>query len=423
MKLLEILKKIPAKPGIYFFKDQEREVLYVGKARNLRQRVTSYFLPSVVLGSKTKDLATQVESIDYQIVESEFDALLLEAEVIKKFQPKYNFRLKDDKSFLYIKITEEIFPRVYPARKESGGFGPLPQARIVRGVLRQIRLIFPFRSCRTLPKKACLYFDLGLCPAPCLGKISPRGYRRQIKAIKALLEGKSQKLIKILNSQMRQKAQEASFEEAAKLRDQIAKIEWLIKSRPTTTDYLENPNLVEDLRTAEAKDLYIKLKTELPNFSFPPERIEAYDVSSIGGKKATGSLVVFDSGEADKGSYRRFRIKFSSKPNDVAMIKEMLVRRLTHDEWEKPDLVLVDGGKGQVSAVLEALNQAHSKIPVIGLAKRLEEVIFKSKKGEWKVEKFSPPSPALNLLKRVRDEAHRFALTYHRHLRESLTLG
>lgn len=410
------LEKIPVKPGVYFFINEKDEVLYVGKARNLKQRVKSYFLLSLLLGAKTQKLVSQIKKVDFLLAESEFEALLLEAALIKKFQPKYNSRLKDDKSFLYIKITDEEFPRVYPARKIEGGWGPFPKAQTVRQILRFIRQIFPYRSCRKLPQKPCLYFDLRLCPAPCFGKIKKPEYRRAILAIKSLLQEKSKKLIIQLNAKMEKHAQKNEFETAAKIRDQITKINYLLESRHPVTSYLENPNLVEDLRIEELSDLRAQLEPYLAFLGPKLGRIEAYDISNLSGKKPTGSMVVFLKGEPEKALYRRFRIKFEEKPNDVGMIKEILRRRFRHEEWELPDLILIDGGKGQVTAVKEVLRERRLRIPFLGLAKRWETLIIPQKQGFVNLD-LPPDSPSLNLLKRLRDEAHRFALAYHRKLR------
>lgn len=413
--LRENCRQIPNKPGVYFFRDRSGRVLYVGKARNLHQRVRSYFLPSLLQGPRTQNLVNRVEKIDFQVAESEFDALLLEAMLIKKYQPKFNSKLKDDKSFLYIKVTSEEFPRVYPARKISDGYGPFPQARTVRQILKFLRQIFPYRSCRKLPKKTCLYFDLKLCPGPCEGKTGKNEYRKTIRALRGLLEGRSEKVRQDLALEMQQKAARHLFEEAARIRDQKQKIEWLGTFRQSIASYLENPNLIEDIRAQESEELLRIIKPHLLVRS-ALTRIEAYDVSNIKGKQATGSLVVFVQGEPEKASYRRFKIKFVKRPNDVAMIEEMLKRRFKHPEWETPDLILVDGGKGQVGAVREVLRQEKLKIPFIGLAKRWETLVIPQPEG-FKQLRLPGNSPGLSLLKRIRDEAHRFALTYHRKLR------
>lgn len=362
--------------------------------------------------------------MDYILVESEFEALLLEASLIKKKQPKYNIRLKDDKSSLYIKITQEIYPRVFASRKGEGGFGPFPKTKTVRSVLRTLRRIFPFRSCRQLPSKPCLYFYLKLCPGICFrhSRAEEKSYRKTILYLQGLLNQKRKKVIESLKKEMEKAAREENFELAKDLRDKIWQIDWLIKKRHTADEYLENPHLLSELRQKELLDLaqILKVRSSL-------RRIEGFDISNIVGKMATGGMVVFLDGEEDKSFYRRFRIKTKKTPDDVAMVKEVLSRRLKHQEWQFPDLIFIDGGKGQVAGAIKVLNKLNLKIPVVGLVKRIETLIvpeLKMKSEKLKVEfvevNLPQDSPALNLLKRIRDEAHRFARSYHLKLRERL---
>lgn len=409
------LKSLPHKPGVYLFKNTEGEILYVGKAINLKNRVKSYFQGSGI-GHKTQVLVNRIAKIEHIVVESELEALLLEAKLIKQYQPKYNSRLKDDKSFLYIKITDEEIPRVYPSRKEEGGYGPFPKASIVRQILRQVRPIFPYCSCLKT-KRNCLFIDLRLCPGPRQGKIELKQYKKTISSLRNLFEGKSQKLITALTKQMNQQAREENYEKAAELRDQIGKLKYLTSSYHPTSQYLENPNLVEDLREEECLDLFNQLKEQLTALNNPPRRIEAFDISNLQGKLATGSMVVFLNGEPNKNRYRRFKIKLPSKPNDIAMMEEVLKRRLQHEDWDLPDLILIDGGKGQVGTALRVLKNLNLNIPTVGLAKREEEIIVQGKNQTWHIKRLDRTSPSLNLLRRIRDEAHRFALAYHRKLR------
>ncbi len=353
------------------------------------------------------------------MVESEFEGLLLEASLIKKYQPKYNVRLKDDKSPLYIKITEEKFPRVFPARKNEGGYGPYPQAKTVRTILKFLRRIFPYRSCKKIPKKPCLYFHLKLCPGVCINQSEKdkKNYQKTIKHLKNLLERKSSKVIKELKKEMNKSAENEEFEKAREIRDKVSQIEWLIQKRHLVDEYLENPYLLEDIRQRELKEV-----KKILNLKKIPKRIEGFDISNILGGKASGGMVVFLDGEPEKSLYRRFKIKTEEKPNDIAMIKEVISRRLKHKEWEMPNLILVDGGKGQVKGAMEILRLFRLKIPVVGLAKKLEILIFpkiepNESKLKFKEIKLPNDSLALNLLKRIRDEAHRFAHLYHLKLR------
>ncbi len=409
-----LLKNLPRQPGVYLFKTRGGQVLYVGKARNLNQRIRSYFLPKLISGAKTQKLVEQIENVECLVVESEFEALLLEAEMIKKLKPKYNSRLKDDKSFLYIQMTKEDFPRVAPARKIEEGFGPFPHARTVRQILKDLRRIFPYRSCPRMPKKPCLFADLKLCAAPCSHQTTAKEYQKMIRHFKNLLQRKTSKVLKLMEKEMREQAQAQNFEKAAQARDKLEHLRWLLSSRQPIASYLENPDLAQDLRQKENRELGKIIG------SGEVGRLEAYDISHWQGKKATGSLVVFLGGQPAKADYRRFRIRMKTIGDDPGMMKEMIKRRLNHPEWEKPDLILVDGGKGQISATLVALAEKGSKIPVIGLAKKEETLILpvQQKPGHgFRQISLPKDSAALNLLRRVRDEAHRFALAYHRRLR------
>lgn len=389
----------------------------MGKAAILRERVKSYFNPNL-LGAKTQMLVAQIKKIEHIVADSEFEALLLEAALVKKYNPKYNSRLKDDKSFLYIKITNGESPRIYPARKTQGGYGPFPSASVVKHLLRQIRPIFPYCSCK-ISKKSCLYVGLGLCPGPYHSEIDKKNYRKTICNIKKLFEGKSNKLIRQLYIDMNQTSKIEDFEKAAIIRDQITRLNWLKTPRHLAAEYLANPNLIEDLRKEEQEDLQNELGKHLTSLS-SVSRIEAYDISNISGVKATGSMVVFMNAEPDKSEYRKFKIKSVRGSNDIAMMREMLKRRFNHIEWDLPGLILIDGGKGQVNAILKVLKERKLEIPVIGLTKRLEEIVV-PQDGKFKVLRFASNRPALNLLKRLRDEAHRFARGYHLKLREKIS--
>lgn len=423
---------LPTRPGVYLFKDSAGRVLYIGKAVNLKARVKSYFQKSVKLGPKTTALINQTAKIDHIPVESEFEALLLEAALIKKHQPRYNSRAKDDKRPLYIKITKEEFPKVTTARakdldEKAIFFGPFPYAQTVRQVLRILRRIFPFCSCKKNKGKPCLYWHIGLCnPSPRIiikqppkvASFQKRIYQKNIRYLTSFLKRKKSSLISQLKKEMEITARNENFEEAAKIRNQIERLEFITQPHRRIADYLANPNLLVDQRQEELRQLYNKLKQHFDKLKWPLQRIEAYDISNIRGKKATGSMIVFIDGEPEKTEYRRFKIRFEQKPDDVAMIKEVLKRRFAHQDWDYPNLIVVDGGKGQVNGAREILSQYKlRRIPIIGLVKRKEKVIIPGK--EVKLPK---DSPALHLLRRLRDEAHRFALFYHRTLRAKTIL-
>ncbi len=413
---------IPHKPGVYIFKDSKKRILYVGKAVDLKSRVSSYFKKKVD-SLKTAALAQEIVSTETIVVSSEIEALILEANLIKKYKPPYNIKLIDDKDFLYIKITKEVFPKIITARKnELRGtkkfFGPFPSSRIVCETLRKLRRIFPWCSLALQgqalqTRRACFYYHLGLCQGPCAGKISQKDYAKIIRRFIKFMEGKKDELISELVSEMESYSKEREYEKAGGIKKIIQGIQYLTSST-SIKGYLENPNFLENLN----KEALLSLKKDL-NLSKIPQRIEGYDISNIQGKDATGSMVVLTSGEIDKSQYRIFRIRMENKPNDVGMHKEMIRRRLKHKEWPFPDLIIVDGGRGQAKGVeLEILNLKFG-IPVFGLAKKMEWLY----PPEGQIIKLSKRSISLKLLQKLRDESHRFAVNYHRQLHQRSILN
>lgn len=418
--------KLPAFPGIYKFFSGDNNLLYVGKAKNLKNRVSSYFLDKV-LDPKTQQLVSQIHHIEVIPVSSEFEALLLEAKFIKDTQPKYNVVWRDDKHFLYVKITKERFPKILLARKNDGDgdfFGPFPSGTTVREVLSYIRTIFPYCTQKETAKRACFYNHLGLCN-PCPAEVMKkrgekfklllRQYRDNIANIRQILRGKVAKARKILDVEMQTFSRGENYEKAGIYRDKLMQLDYLTKHYIPTDSYLENPKLLSKIRQNEETELITLLKQYYPRL-LRLKHIECYDISNISGKLATGSMVSFQNGEPCKDLYRRFRIRFTSSPDDFAMIREVISRRLSHTEWELPDMIIIDGGKPQLIALNKALGARGILIPNIGLAKVYEEIIVL--KGNF-YEKIKLPtdSPALNLVKRLRDEAHRFAHSYHSLLR------
>ncbi len=433
-------EKIPHKPGIYIFKGKSGSVLYVGKAIDLFHRVSSYFSTSHMSSGNTKVavLIKQIRSLDTIIVESELEALILEANLIKKYLPRFNVRLVDDKDYLYIKVTKEKFPRIITARKKDlpAGrqglkalkyFGPFPSSTTVKKTLKALRRVFPW--CSNPPKlsfqsrivkvnpirdwkanwktRSCFYYHLGLCPGPCAGKISQEDYRKIIKRFIKLMEGKKDELISDLQKEMISSSNNLDFEKAGNDKKTILGIEYLT-SPNRIQNYLENPNYQEDLTQKGLNEL-----KEVLGLEELPLRIEGYDVSNIQGKQASGSMVVLTNGEIDKSQYRKFKIRLSGKPNDYAMHKEMIARRINHKDWPYPQMFLIDGGKGQVSAVLSVLRQKSIDIPVFGLAKRMERIYDLG----GNVIKLKKDSLSLRMVQKLRDESHRFAVKYHRYLR------
>lgn len=398
----------------------------MGKAKNLRKRVSSYFL-NKDLGAKTQALVEKVDRIETMLTDSELESLLLEANLIKKYNPKYNIRLTDGKSYIRAKITigEEI-PKVLVARREEDPksiyFGPFPSSNDLKIVLKIIRRIFPYQGVANHPKRNCLYFHLGLCPCPPMftSDTQTKEYRKNIKYIVQFFQGETKKIIKELEKERDQESKNENFEKAASLQKKIDAIVLVTTPRKTAFDYEMNPNLRSDMRNEELEDLKKALVSNGVSVN-KLERIECYDISNISGKFATGSMVVFTNGEKDSGEYRRFKIKRPPVvvPNDFAMMREVIKRRLTHDEWPYPDLIIVDGGKGQISSASKALFENNIEIPLIGIAKR-EELLITT---DFKVIRLSKTSKGLTLVRRIRDEAHRFAITYHKKLRAKYLLA
>jgi len=404
MNIKEQVKLLPLTSGVYLMKDAKGKVIYVGKAVCLRKRVQSYFRKKTD-GVKTDRLVADIKKVDYIPTHSEAEALILEASLIKKYLPKYNIDLRDDKTYPLIEITIEKFPRVSVVRprekkKKAKYYGPYVNAKLIREALTIIRKIFPFRTCEPFPKKECLDYHMGLCDAPCIGNIGQKNYKKNIRNILLILEGKKDKLYRDLKKEMNSLSKDKKFEKAARVRDQIRSIGALYSGTKDINFYKE----IEQLQ-------------RLLNLPRAPERIEAFDVSNIMGQQSVGSMVSFFNGKPDKSNYRRFRIKEVKGIDDFKMMAEIVrrrYRRLKNEEKMFPDLIVIDGGKGQISAVYKQLQALNVDIPVISLAKRLEEVFMPKKRNAILLPR---DSLALKLLQRIRDEAHRFAISYHRKLR------
>jgi excinuclease ABC subunit C len=546
--ITEQLRGLPPTPGVYLFKDAEGDIIYVGKASSLRHRVSSYF-GTGPLTPKTRRMVSKVADLEYFVTASEQEALILELNLIKQHHPRYNVRLKDDKSFPYLKINlSEDWPRVHITRRleANGGryFGPFASARSIRQTLKLLKGIFPFRSC-TRPitgsdPRPCLEYDIGHCLAPCIGKASRTEYAEVIKQLILFLEGKQEKVVRQLENRMNQAAENMDFEKAARLRDQIQAVEEVVEGQRIAARvrgeqdviafasdrdqayvqvfFIRNSQLigresfvlqgtryeepsrimssfiqqfyasaphhppllllqhpVEDtamlqdwlsgkrggvvriqvpqrgnkkqlvdivaknarqgleqlkikqLASPRALSAALKEIKEALNLPHPPDRIEGYDISDIQGAAAVGSMVVFDKGKARPAHYRRFKIKTVSGADDYAMLAEVLKRRFKRADaasgtWAiRPDLVLIDGGKGQLSAALAAMREMGAdSIPAAGLAKENEELFIP---GRAKPIVLPPSSPGLQLLQRLRDEAHRFALGYHHKVRRRQTFA
>jgi len=550
--IVEQLKQLPPSPGVYLMRDAEGNILYVGKAANLRHRVRSYFGTRQRLSPKLERMVARVSDLDFFVTASEQEALILELNLIKRHHPRYNVRLKDDKTFPYLKIdANEDWPRVYITRhlEENGGryFGPFASAKSIRQTLKVLKGIFPFRSCRKSitgnDLRPCLEYHIHHCLAPCIGAVSKEEYAEVIKQVTLFLEGKQEMVAQELHNKMDKAAEALDFEKAALLRDQIQAIDRVIEGQriaatvsgeqdviafATDKDqacvqvfFIRSGKLIgresfvlqgtrseepEQIMTNFIKQFYasalhippllllqypvedkaiienwlqskrrgkvhiqvprrgnknqlvrivaenarqgleqlkvkqlatptalatalaeIKRELHLPRL---PSRMEGYDISNVQGAVAVGSMVVFEEGRPKPSHYRRFRIKTVSGANDYAMLQEVIKRRFkrsirdnaaTPNTWTiLPDIVLIDGGKGQLNSVLAAMNEIGvNSVPTASLAKENEEV-FIPKKREAIILPRS--SPGLQLLQRLRDEAHRFALGYHRRAYEKKTL-
>lgn len=419
----ETIKNLPHAPGVYLYRDTGGTILYIGKAKDLKKRVSQYFQRDDAIGAKTKLLVSQIATIETISTASEFDALLLEAKLIHDNAPKYNVVLKDDKSPLYILLTmSESLPHVLTLRRSDLPrkmhradicFGPFQSANIVRSILRQLRHSIPYCTQKKRTGRPCFYSHLGLCnPCPSAPETDKTAYRRNIFRLKNILSGKSDSVLRDLEKDMQHAAKENKFEDAAAIRNHIQNLRYMMQKQYDPMLYMSSDTGVEDIYQKELEALRHTLLPYIPKLR-QLHRIECIDISNTSGKQATGSLVVLTDGHKDTNQYKRFRIRRENSPNDVAMISEVVTRRFSHPEWGTPDLFIVDGGKPQVNAATNVM----STIPIIGLAKRFEEIIVPQGSG-WKIIRITYTSPALHVLQRIRDEAHRFAISYHRLLRK-----
>ncbi|HEX4103950.1 MAG TPA: excinuclease ABC subunit UvrC [Candidatus Paceibacterota bacterium] len=405
-------KKLPDEPGVYLMHDAAGRVLYVGKAGNLRRRVSSYFeRPHDV---RIETLVRKIVHIDFRQTDTALEALILEAELIKTLTPPFNVREKDDKSFLYVEITKEKFPRVLLVRGKDGEtgkrYGPFTSASSIREALRILRKIFPWSTHdpERLGKftRPCFDYEIGLCPGTCVGAISHEEYIKTIERLKLFFEGKKKKVLRSLEAEMKAASKTLDFEKAQKLRGQIFAL-----------------THIRD--TALISDSEVLLHGDAPseNAGARDYRIEGYDISNISGTAAVGSMVVFEGNEPNKNEYRKFKIRTIFTPNDVGMLTEMLTRRFSRaaaggkrsemterHSWRLPDLILIDGGIAQANAAKKVLMRAGLRIPLVGIAKGPER-----KRND--ILGAVPKWTNKQTLIKVRNEAHRFAIGYHKAVR------
>lgn len=418
--------EIPAKPGVYVYRDWSGKVIYVGKAANLRRRMSSYFQPSRVMraDAKLRSLINSIEDWSYETVRTENEALILESRLIKDYAPYYNILMRDDKRYLLLKLDwTEKFPTLKLARlKKNDGaqyFGPFPNGGALRMTLEFLLAYFGLRACRDSEpdaetRKRCLKRIVNDCCAPCIGAVTPEEYRQRVKRAVAVLEGNIGEVTAAVKKQMAEAAAEERYEKAAHLRDVMSNLEEVFGRRNRIFVRPELPG------SSPGREAVASLGKAL-GLAAPPSRIIGFDISNILGKLAVASLVAFRDGRPDRDNYRRFRIRTVHQSDDFAMMHEVLVRhfgRLLEEKRPLPDLVMVDGGKGQLSAAIDALIEINCPpLPVIGLAKRNEEIYLPGRSEPVVLDRHDP---ALRMLQALRDEAHRFAITYHRELRNKL---
>lgn len=431
-KLDSKLKQLPREPGVYFHKDKRGKIIYVGKAAVLRNRVRQYFQASRGRDPKTEALVQEITDVDWMVVETELDALFLEGEMIRRYMPPYNILLRDDKSMVYIRIDyDSDYPTVGTTRRplDDGAryYGPYLSALSVRQALKLLRRVFPF-ALRRVPsqKRASLYYHLGLDPGLEEGKTTLEEYRSNLRKLMAVIEGKRKNIERELEKEMKRLAKASEFENAAKVRNQLFALQRLSKQAIfSDKEFLDI-----------SKDHALSELVELLGLAEFPRRIEGYDISHMQGTDVVASMVVFSNGVSNKAEYRKFKTKINHN-DDFYNMNETIARRLAERNrkaWGLPDLVLIDGGKGQLDAALRARDEAgYTKIPFIGLAKREEQIVIDKKRSnvvlsepalhklggfasggnDYILVNVPQNTNLIKLLQRIRDESHRFAVSYH----------
>lgn len=444
LKWLDFYTKSPHKPGVYWFLNARGQVIYVGKAKDLKNRLSSYTQLTQVLG-KTKRMVLEATQLKYEIQESELVALLVEAELIRLHQPQYNVLLKDDKTPLYIYVTKDLYPQVKTIRKKEikrlmsregltkqDIFGPYQSAYRAKEILKMVRPIF--RWCDhpatelQIKKGAilspCFYYHIQRCSGACIARIPPEEYRKMIDQLRKFLTGKSKEVLRFFKEQMKKCSDETEYELAAQYRDGIRLIEGFLKPTFRIKPDLQLPKLYESI----VHEGLLHLRKEIRQFyslskDYPLHRIEGFDVSNIQGKDAAVSMVVFTQGKPDKANYRLFNIYTMDTPNDYQMMKEAVTRRQKHPEWGQPSLILIDGGRGQLRAALSVWDW---EVPVVSIVKnpdRLVIPVFEDPSNrsleniKYHFVHFPENHPTLTLLQQIRDESHRFAKKQHTKLR------
>ncbi len=405
------LKTLPSAPGVYFHKNQAGEIIYVGKAAVLKNRVRQYFQKNHK-DPKTEALVKEIYDTDWIIVDTEMDALFLESEMIKRYMPKWNILLRDDKTVSYVRIDmKSEVPYVSmtrtPMDDKATYIGPFYAKLPVEKALRILRKVFPYYD-KPYTGKKTLNTDLGLTPGIEIGQSTPAEYKKNLRKLIRYLEGGRQKLLKDLEKQMHTASALGNYEEAAKLRNQLFGLKEL--SRKIVFSDKEFLDISSDQALLQLQQLL--------NLKEPPKRIEGYDISHQSGTNAVASMVVFTNGAADRAEYRKFKIRQQNSQDDLASMKEVLTRRLKHQEWPYPDLIILDGSTGQLSAVRDILAEKH--IPVIGRDKSgvhsrnaTVKIAIPVPPDAYEIVPLKSDSHIAKLIARVDEESHRFAITYH----------
>ncbi len=415
---------IPKEPGSYQYYNADGKLIYIGKAVDLRSRVLSYWRSSANHTPAKAQMLTEIASIEWIVTDSEIEALLLEANLVKKHQPYYNVLLRDDKRFQYVHISlDDEIPGIFLTRtigKTGRYFGPFVSGLAIRETVKALRHIWPYCTMRRATGKPCFYYQINRCLGPCGNKVTRKEYMdKVIKPLIMFFEGRKDNVIREWHAEKRRLEKAGKLEEAARIDYYVAQMR----------------QVLENTKVLSAAEKYANDTVELAKImGLPrvPDRIEGYDISNTFGLQAVGSLVVFRDGEADKSQYRKFKIRLEAdtsdrKKGDVWMLTEMLERRFTND-WPLPDLIIVDGGKAQLNAATRVLKRHKLDIPLMGIskgeglrsAKAPDKLFFP---GQSTPLELSLSSPALHLIKRVRDEAHRFAITFHRERRSKAFLA
>ncbi len=434
-RLSEKLKTLPKGPGVYFHKNTDGEIIYIGKAARLNNRVRHYFQNSRYRDTKTDALVAEIADIEWTETASELDALFLEAELIRRYQPKYNILLRDDKALSYVRITYNAeHPTVTLTRRplDDGAryYGPFASAFTVRRALKLLRRAFPYSThSSSVPKRACLHVHIGLCPGLEVGATSLQEYRSNLKQLMRYLRGEQTALMKQIERDMKTFAIEKQFEQAAKLRNQLQTLQRL--SNEIVFSDKESLDISKDKGLVELSDLLGLTKL--------PVRIEGFDISHMQGTDTVASMVVFSRGIPDKAAYRKFKLRLPGN-DDFLHMHEVIKRRFSpsnQKQWGVPSLCIIDGGKGQLAAALRARDEAGVQVPMIGLAKRYEEIVvhnelsgvtltineakYVTNEANYSVISLPTRSHLIKLLQRIRDESHRFAVSYHTVLKRQRT--